>query len=431
MYLVELRPGKEELYRTGDELAAAIRSGDVDSHSRIYHRATSKWISVTLHPQFKAIAAELATEPVPPAAPLPPPERISWTYFNGPGLDDLPDEEPSEPTPADERDAPDEVHHGHPWRRPLALSVTGLFLILGVQLAFSGPRPPWSGRSSEVPPADAEAASVKAAEPRAEIVSLASNTSSTSWGGADRPGPAVEQPMDTVSGEMDASDAAIPNPIPNAPRIRAKALRDALPVASAPAAANDAKTVSGLLRRYTAAYDSAHARLETGMRVARLQQLFSPARLSPGGAVTETRLGLAGAANFIRVYRQQAANIERIYQDSFTVLARDMHWSPAQVRDWYVRPSSKESPTLVALTGSLLSAVDSLLGVLDAQAGAYSVHGNSIAFEDLAATLAYGKLRQQITATVDSAVAAGASTTSGPLGYLLQAIGTTRLPRES
>ena len=30
MYLVELRPGKEELYRTGDDLAAAIRSGEVD-----------------------------------------------------------------------------------------------------------------------------------------------------------------------------------------------------------------------------------------------------------------------------------------------------------------------------------------------------------------------------------------------------------------
>ena len=77
MYLVELRPGKEELYRTGDELAAAIRSGDVDMHSRIYHRATSKWISVTLHPQYKAIISER------PSAPqLPPLERATWTFFN-------------------------------------------------------------------------------------------------------------------------------------------------------------------------------------------------------------------------------------------------------------------------------------------------------------------------------------------------------------
>ena len=77
MYLVELRPGKEELYRTGDELAAAIRSGDVDMHSRIYHRATSKWISITLHPQYKAIITERAHP-----EPLPPLERANWTFFN-------------------------------------------------------------------------------------------------------------------------------------------------------------------------------------------------------------------------------------------------------------------------------------------------------------------------------------------------------------
>ena len=75
MYLVELRPGKEELYRTGDELAAAIRSGEVDGHSRIYHRSTSKWISITLHPEYrKAMAARAA-------APLPPLKRSQWTFF--------------------------------------------------------------------------------------------------------------------------------------------------------------------------------------------------------------------------------------------------------------------------------------------------------------------------------------------------------------
>jgi len=76
MYLVELRPGKEELYRSGDDLAAAIRSGDVDGHSRIYHRATSKWISITLHPQYKAIVAER------PAQPQPAVDRSNWTYLN-------------------------------------------------------------------------------------------------------------------------------------------------------------------------------------------------------------------------------------------------------------------------------------------------------------------------------------------------------------
>jgi hypothetical protein len=49
-------------------------------HSRIYHRATSKWISVTLHPQYKAIVADRPAPP--PEPPLPALERSSWTFFN-------------------------------------------------------------------------------------------------------------------------------------------------------------------------------------------------------------------------------------------------------------------------------------------------------------------------------------------------------------
>jgi hypothetical protein len=75
MYLVERRPGKEVLYRSPAELAAAIDRGLVDARSRIYHRATSTWISITLHPHFRARAAERSRDPLPP---LP---RKSWTFF--------------------------------------------------------------------------------------------------------------------------------------------------------------------------------------------------------------------------------------------------------------------------------------------------------------------------------------------------------------
>jgi hypothetical protein len=85
MYLVERRPGREDLYRSKEELAAAIDRGEVDSASRIFHRATSTWISITLHPLFKARIAERAQEPPPPLPPLP---RKSWTF--------LPVEAPSE-----------------------------------------------------------------------------------------------------------------------------------------------------------------------------------------------------------------------------------------------------------------------------------------------------------------------------------------------
>src|SRR5262245_19748078 len=138
MYLVELRPGKEELYRSGDELAAAIRNGDVDGHSRIYHRATSKWISITLHPQYKAIVAERPVQPQPVA------DRNSWTYLNAQSetLEGAAPDEGAGELPSRDRQ--------HPWRRSMALSITGLLLVLGIQVSFSGPRPPWSAKPAPV-----------------------------------------------------------------------------------------------------------------------------------------------------------------------------------------------------------------------------------------------------------------------------------------
>src|SRR6476646_10320293 len=121
MYLVELRPGKEELYRTTEDLAAAIRKGDVDVHSRIYHRATSKWISVALHPQYKAIVSERSAPP-----PLPPLERSNWTFFIDSADSLAGANDPSPDEQADGADGkPDSADSDHPWRRPLALSITG------------------------------------------------------------------------------------------------------------------------------------------------------------------------------------------------------------------------------------------------------------------------------------------------------------------
>ena len=171
MYLVELRPGKEELYRSGDDLAAAIRSGDVDGHSRIYHRATSKWISITLHPQYKAIVAER------PAQPQPAADRGNWTYLNAQSetLEGAAPDEGAGELPSRDR--------LHPWRRSMALSITGLLLVLGIQVSFAGPRPPWSAKSARV---SAKPASAAAPASASHVVSLASTT----W---ETPAP-VEEP---------------------------------------------------------------------------------------------------------------------------------------------------------------------------------------------------------------------------------------------
>ncbi|MFL5494878.1 MAG: hypothetical protein ACJ8DC_10895 [Gemmatimonadales bacterium] len=442
MYLVELRPGKEELYRTGDELAAAIRSGDVDIQSRIYHRASSKWISITMHPQYKAIAAERHPAP----APLPPLERTSWTFFNA-AAETL--EGASDPETAGD----DTPHSGrteggltHPWRRPLALSVTGLLLLLGIELSSSAPRPPWSPRQVARPGATSEGSSVRervepastaSAESGREVVSLASSSQRyQSYSQPDQADPEQGGSVETahVDAPAPSAPAKAPFALPSAPAIHSKQLREVLPAQPAAreheSAASNAASIDTFIRRWRAAHDSARARLEGGMRVVRLNQLFGASRLSPSGGVAETRMGIAGASNFIRVYRQQRATIEKEYQDSFTVASKRLGWSPAAMRRWYGRVVPKESPAMVGLTTSLLSGVDSLLGVLDAQAGAYTITPRTIQFDDPAAKESYSALRQRIVATVDSASVLIGADSSTPMGFLLQAIGTTRPPLE-
>jgi hypothetical protein len=217
--------------------------------------------------------------------------------------------------------------------------------------------------------------------------------------------------------------------LPRAPRLRPKSLSAALETATPKEV--DGKTVEAMLGRYAGAHDAARERLENGMRVARLGRLFAAPRLNPNGGVTDTRMSLAGAANFIRVYRQQQAAIEVAYQDSVMIFARKFGWSPSQVKQWYSREIRTEDPALTVLSGSLLAGIDSVLGVLDAQAGAYKIRGTAIAFEDPTAALKYGALRRRIKEQVDSAVAAGGATSAGPTGLLLRAIGRTILPRET
>ena len=418
MYLVELSPGKEELYRSSDELALAIRNGDVDARSRIYHRATAKWISITLHPQYKAIITMAKEEP--PARPA----RKGWTFLGG--INPAPE---AAPEPVDSNG-----HLMHHWRRPLALGISGVLLMLGIQLAFSGPRPPWAGRGRVVATKMAHSTPAVARAPaqRQEMVSLASTT--TFWP-AEAPHSEVT-PSEVIPAAADRSIDSVPaapaavvaRVLPRAPRLRSKSLSAALATETPKV---DGKTVEAVLGRYAGAHDAARERLENGMRVARLGRLFAAARLNPNGGVTDTRMSLAGAANFIRVYRLQQAAIEAAYQDSVITFAKRFGWSPKQVKEWYSREIRAENPALDGLSGTLLAGIDSLLGVLYAQAGAYKIRGTAIAFEDPTAAQRYGALRRLIKEQVDAAVASGGGTSAGPTGLLLRAIGTTSLPRET
>ena len=74
MYLVEIETGREQLYQSAEALGAAIRGGVIGSESKIFHRASSRWISITLHPEYRKVMAAMQ-------APLPPLMRSHWTFF--------------------------------------------------------------------------------------------------------------------------------------------------------------------------------------------------------------------------------------------------------------------------------------------------------------------------------------------------------------
>jgi hypothetical protein len=75
MYLVEIETGREEVFQSVESLASAIRRGEVGPRSRIFHRASSTWVSITVHPEYRKAAADRAGEPLPPLA------RKQWTFY--------------------------------------------------------------------------------------------------------------------------------------------------------------------------------------------------------------------------------------------------------------------------------------------------------------------------------------------------------------
>jgi hypothetical protein len=106
MFLVEIEPGREELYHSVNALATAIQSGVVGPRSRIFHRSSSSWVSITVHPEFRKAAAARESAPLPPLA------RTRWTFFGH----ESNEREISDPQAADDKakkgPEPDKRHPG-------------------------------------------------------------------------------------------------------------------------------------------------------------------------------------------------------------------------------------------------------------------------------------------------------------------------------
>ena len=74
-YLVEVAPGRELLYRTPWALRAAMHGGVITADSRIFHRATSSWVCITEHPEYRRYQAEISSPPWFDPSPVVEPEE--------------------------------------------------------------------------------------------------------------------------------------------------------------------------------------------------------------------------------------------------------------------------------------------------------------------------------------------------------------------
>jgi hypothetical protein len=108
MYFVEVAPGKQTVYRDDREFTAAIVRGEVNSQAKIYHRAQSTWLPVTLHPQFrKAVAMRSAA----------PPPRAQWTFLRAQEAEEETRATPAPVASADQDRAEPAGRPGRSWRR--------------------------------------------------------------------------------------------------------------------------------------------------------------------------------------------------------------------------------------------------------------------------------------------------------------------------
>jgi len=58
MFVVEPGAGKTKGYPSARDLGAAIRRGELGPQARIYHRSTDRWLPITVHPEYRKVAAE-------------------------------------------------------------------------------------------------------------------------------------------------------------------------------------------------------------------------------------------------------------------------------------------------------------------------------------------------------------------------------------
>lgn len=55
MYRIRLQSGEEAVYKTVEELAAAVTSGMISPTAEVFHKAGNRWLPINTHPDYRAV----------------------------------------------------------------------------------------------------------------------------------------------------------------------------------------------------------------------------------------------------------------------------------------------------------------------------------------------------------------------------------------
>ena len=375
MFRIRLPSGEEREFRTHEEFTTAVRAGGVPDDAEIFHQRTGRWLSVTLHPDFRA-----ARGPVRPVARRPGASRA---------VEAAPPE--GDPIPvvtmvslsARRRKA-----------NPLGTIAVTLAVLGGVVLFILLVR--------------------RTPEPLAQLDSPPAGTLPASSG--------------QKAGSQTRPEANEPGPAPAPESASPAPRRDTAPVAEAAAAPKPPPppppTPDSLARARAREQASSSRRFEQRWRELGLSKLFSASRLHSPDSVRLTRRGLATLRRDILEYRIRVEQADQRYNDSVRTLARTGNWNSEQTGQWQQLPSGREPTHLAVRADSLLDEVERLYGVLLEQEGQYDNDAEQISFNDADAGNRYEASR----ARIEEILATRPDTTSLPLTRLRWATAGNSLP---
>jgi hypothetical protein len=424
VYRIRLPSGREAEFATIEELALALRRGDVSREALIYHRRTEQWVPIEQHPRFQgqieqdepeSAAAPQPPAVMPPAAPPPPrpveetPIPPAWAMPTpvapapvapAPVAPTPPPPSPAAPLPV--VPAPPEPATT-PFRTHAMPPVAPTpYPVRAPARAAAPPAPPLAPRPVA---ADATRTTSHRDEPTAAagrpgilrrlirllfflLLVAGAYFAWQRWGGqlVDRrtsatPGFEAAPPPSTLLRETPADSAPAPAPAP--------AVRTARPDPRAPIAVDE------LIARHAATFAASRDQLAAEMTTIGFPAVFSPVSFASPLGARAARRRIASALNVIGEYQRRSVLLDQAYGDTASFQASRAGWSAAERERWDTRPSLREPYASADRAESLLADADSLLAILG-NAARFELREDTVAFGDPVRAAAYDAQRRRL-----------------------------------